>query len=61
MLDFGSSMLYKSKNKLQHIPYQHLASYNINNNNVMSNNNIDNTFTSVNTQICIQNSRRDDI
>ncbi len=53
VIDFSKSTVYKSKSKNVHIPYQHR--------NKQDSSNVDNTFTSVNYQLGVQSSRRDDI
>ena len=53
MTDFGKSTIYKSKNKGVHIPYQTTNSY--------EHISFDHVFMSVNCQLGVQASRRDDI
>jgi serine/threonine protein kinase len=53
MTDFGKSTIYKSKNKGTHIPYQTTNTY--------EHSSYDHVFMSVNCQLGVQSSRRDDI
>lgn len=53
MTDFAKSTIYKSKNKGIHIPYQSTNSY--------EDLSFDHVFMSVNNQLGVQASRRDDI
>lgn len=53
MTDFGKSTVYKSKTKDVHIPYQQT--------NIYEHPSYDHNFMSLNCQLGIQGSRRDDI
>lgn len=53
MIDFSKCIVYKSKSKNVHIPYQHT--------NIYEHPCFDHNFTSVNCQLGVQCSRRDDI
>jgi hypothetical protein len=53
MIDFSRASVFKSKNKNVHIPYQGSSEY--------EHLNFDNNFSSINCQLGIQASRRDDL